>query len=709
MAINFPNTPAIGEEYTAGGFTWVWTGSAWEKVAEATAVANDFVLVVGSTGNTTYVLERPYSAGRYFIDFVNNDTSYDIYFIAEDGTLAGYTSTDSALVTESFEEVVVLGAANNEIITFTYQGVSTEPSSAGDVAVAGAFINSVATANLPNVDDTTVVNGGNFAADVEVSFIGTNEVETAAKSVVRNSSTELLVTRPDSFSTANSPYDVKVLNPGIPAPTGSNRHILFNSVTAGTNPAWVTGTTVFYNLTQPTSITLLATDTEASDIDYTIVTGTLPAGLSLDGETGVISGTFSGSASEGAATNVTFRATDAGGNFVNRAIDLVANASPVWTTAAGAITNAQAGSAYSFQLVASTGSAGGTLSYSLQSGSLPAGITLSSTGLISGTASSTGTSNFTVRVTDQANAFTDRAFSLAVTAEFLVEYLVIAGGGGGGANSCSTGGGGGAGGYRSSVVGENSGRLSAAESRVTVAQGSSYTVTVGAGGAGEPSTQNTFGADGSASVFWTITSTGGGGGAGGAAGCGSAVGRTGGSGGGASQNTTGGLGTANQGFDGSRGKSDLKSYSSGGGGGGAGANAVDAIGGGDFSQYAIGGDAGIGITSSITGSAISRAGGGGGASSGSAAGSRGGNGASGGGNGGRQAAGTSATVNSGSGGGGSSNSGTTGGNGGSGIVIIRYPSTYTANLGAGLTGSTTTVGANKVTTITAGTGTVSWS
>lgn len=413
MAINFPNSPVVGEEYTAGGFTWVWTGSAWEKVAEATAVANDFVLIVGTSGNTTYVLERPYSAGRYLIDFVNNDTTYDIYFIAEDGTNAGYTNTDVALVSADFEEVVVIGAANNETIIFTYQGVSTAPSSAGDVATAGAFINSVVTSNLPNIDDTTVVNGGNFAANVAVSFIGQNSVETAAKNVVRSSSTQLVATRPDAFSTAQSPYTVKVVNPGIPAPTGSNRHLLTNAVTAGTNPSWVTGTTVFFIPGQAASITLLATDTEGSDIDYTIVSGTLPTGFSLDNETGVISGTNSGA--EGTTTVVTFRATDAGGNFVDRTISFIANDIPVWTTAAGALPNGGPGSAYSFQLVASTGGAGGTLTYTLQSGSLPTGLTLSSTGLISGTngAATGDTASFTVRVTDQANFFADRAFTIA--------------------------------------------------------------------------------------------------------------------------------------------------------------------------------------------------------------------------------------------------------------------------------------------------------
>jgi hypothetical protein len=41
-------------------------------------------------------------------------------------------------------------------------------------------------------------------------------------------------------------------------------------------------------------------------------------------------------------------------------------------------------------------------------------------------------------------------------------------------------------------------------------------------------------------------------------------------------------------------------------------------------------------------------------------------------------------------------------------VILRYPSLYTITIGAGLTASTATINTDKVTTITAGTGTVSW-
>jgi hypothetical protein len=48
------------------------------------------------------------------------------------------------------------------------------------------------------------------------------------------------------------------------------------------------------------------------------------------------------------------------------------------------------------------------------------------------------------------------------------------------------------------------------------------------------------------------------------------------------------------------------------------------------------------------------------------------------------------------------------GNGGSGVVVLSYPAAYTITIGAGLTGSTATSGSTKITTITAGTGNISW-
>jgi len=223
------------------------------------------------------------------------------------------------------------------------------------------------------------------------------------------------------------------------------------------------------------------------------------------------------------------------------------------------------------------------------------------------------------------------------------DYLVIAGGGG------AYLGGGGAGGYRNSVTGELSGASSTAESPLNLSQSTNYTVTVGAGGTGSMGSPTS----GTNSVFSSITSNGGGAG-------GTTTPPTGGgSGGGAHASTgTGANGTANQGTKGGNGATSGGGFNFSGGGGGAGVGGINAT-------TTTGGNGGAGLSSSITGSAVSRGGGGGGyAANGFVAGT----GTSGGGNG-NDLTGTSGTVNTGGGGGGSAS---TNGNGGSGIVIIRY-------------------------------------
>ena len=74
--------------------------------------------------------------------------------------------------------------------------------------------------------------------------------------------------------------------------------------------------------------------------------------------------------------------------------------------------NGIVGSNYS-QILSATG---GTPPYawSITAGSLPAGLSLNTAGTISGTPSTSGTSNFTVRVTDATNATSDRALTLTI-------------------------------------------------------------------------------------------------------------------------------------------------------------------------------------------------------------------------------------------------------------------------------------------------------
>lgn len=261
----------------------------------------------------------------------------------------------------------------------------------------------------------------------------------------------------------------------------------------------------------------------------------------------------------------------------------------------------------------------------------------------------------------------DAWYNFRETPAFGLEYVVIAGGGGGG---YWYGGGGGAGGYRSSITGESSGGGAVSEAPISISTGLVCNVTIGSGGTSSSSTASK-GGNGSNSVFYNTTSIGGGGG-------GSRdtnTGASGGSGGGAASGGAGGAGTVLQGFNGA----PAISNEGGGGGGAAGI--------GSSSPQQAGGP---GLYSSVTGVSVGRAGGGTGHNEG-AAGEGGGN------------YGQPGTANTGGGGGGD------GGAGGSGIVILKYPAQYSILASAGLTTVTSLVGSDKVTQITAGTGTVTFS
>ncbi|PIR05184.1 MAG: hypothetical protein COV57_00370, partial [Candidatus Liptonbacteria bacterium CG11_big_fil_rev_8_21_14_0_20_35_14] len=200
--------------------------------------------------------------------------------------------------------------------------------------------------------------------------------------------------------------------------------------------------------------------------------------------------------------------------------------------------------------------------------------------------------------------------------------------------------------------------------------GQAYSVTVGAGGAGG-STSYTRGSNGGNSVFSTITAIGGGGG--GAWSGSTTHGLNGGSGGGASlYDGIGGSGTSGQGSNGGRGSYTSLSggYGGGAGGGGAGGAGEDSV----YVSPGSGGDGGLGLTNSISGSSVTYAGGGGGGAWSSSA--NNGVGGSGGGGAGAYSgvAATAGTPNTGGGGGGAyyQGNGVAGAAGGSGIVIIRY-------------------------------------
>ena len=157
---------------------------------------------------------------------------------------------------------------------------------------------------------------------------------------------------------------------------------------------------------------------------YSLASGTLPNGLSLNSSTGVISGTMSGVSST-TAYSFTIRGTDTDGDTVDQAYSwTVTQAVPTSTGGTVIIGSVQETSAYSYNAYSNFSFPTGATksSYAVQSGTLPSGITFNtSTGVLSGTATqvtantSTTTYSFTIRATDTDGDTVDQSYSSSIT------------------------------------------------------------------------------------------------------------------------------------------------------------------------------------------------------------------------------------------------------------------------------------------------------
>ncbi len=142
---------------------------------------------------------------------------------------------------------------------------------------------------------------------------------------------------------------------------------------------------------------------------WSIASGTLPGGLSLNSTTGAVTGTPSGLGD----FPISFKVTDIQSRSTQKPITITVSLPPL-TIATAVIPAGQQGSAFSYQMTA----AGGKPPYRwvVNTGALPPGLALAeTTGVISGTPSATGTFSFTVDVTDADSRATRKALSIVVT------------------------------------------------------------------------------------------------------------------------------------------------------------------------------------------------------------------------------------------------------------------------------------------------------
>jgi hypothetical protein len=130
-------------------------------------------------------------------------------------------------------------------------------------------------------------------------------------------------------------------------------------------------------------------------------------------------GVLAGTPTTAATSTVRIRGTDANGCFADvlYSITVVPASCPTITLSPSTMPAATVGVPYSQAITASGGT--GTYTFTVTTGALPAGLTLTTAGVVAGTPTTAATSTFTIRGTDVTGCFAEVSYSVTVASAVL--------------------------------------------------------------------------------------------------------------------------------------------------------------------------------------------------------------------------------------------------------------------------------------------------
>ncbi len=371
------------------------------------------------------------------------------YVSIQAGNAAGLSPRSSPRVAVSLPGITSAALGGGDV-NVAYSG---SPVATGGTA---PLVWSVSTGSLPaglSLNTTTGAVTGTPTATGTSNF--TLQVTDANNFVATQAESIVIASAPTISSAALGGGDLNVAYTGTPSVSGGTGAYVW-SVSTGSLPAGLslntstgavtgtptaTGTTAFtlkvvdsYGLqaTQSESMTIVNVPAFTSSplgngevgvsysaapaaaggtgsFTWSVSSGSLPAGLTLNTSTGAVTGTPTASGSP----SFTLKVTDSRGGFATQAQSFSVVANPTITSAA--LSGGEVGEPYAVTPTATGGTA--PLTWSVSTGSLPAGLTLNpSTGAVTGTPTASGSFTFSLQVTDANNKFATQPESLSITA-----------------------------------------------------------------------------------------------------------------------------------------------------------------------------------------------------------------------------------------------------------------------------------------------------
>ncbi len=298
----------------------------------------------------------------------------------------GNAGTSNATFTVSLSQPAGAGGVSFDIATA--DGSAT----AGVDYVASSLTGQTIPAGSSSATFTVLVNGDTLSEPNETFFVNVSNVSGAGVSDAQGQGT---IVNDDAL------------------PSLSINDVSINEGNSGTTMATFT-------------VSLSAASGQTVSVNYASADGTATAGSDYVARSGTL--TFApGTTAQGVAITVNGDTAVEPNETFSVALSGVSNASIARATGTGTIINddavvtvgpaslpsSTAGSAYSQNLSASGGTAPYT--FTVTAGALPAGLTLSPAGVLSGTPTATGSFNFTASATDSGNPTTgSRAYALVV-------------------------------------------------------------------------------------------------------------------------------------------------------------------------------------------------------------------------------------------------------------------------------------------------------